>query len=90
MIRKNVFEKCGYFNETYTDCFEDVELNIKCLSLGLSNYFVGSAVAYHLESQTRNSDPDKINKLMYDYHNNLVPCVLQNLNKIKKHLIKFN
>jgi GT2 family glycosyltransferase len=90
MIRKNVFEKCGYFNETYTDCFEDVELNIKCLSLGLSNYFVGSAVAYHLESQTRNLDPYKINKLMYDYHNNLVPCVLQNLNKIKKHLIKFN
>jgi GT2 family glycosyltransferase len=90
MIRKNVFEKCGCFNENYTDCFEDVELNINCLSLGLTNYFVGSAVAYHLESQTRNSDPNKIQKLLYDYNNSLVPCVAQNFNKIKKHLIKFN
>ena len=28
MIRKNVFEKFGYFNENYESCFEDVHLNI--------------------------------------------------------------
>ena len=87
MIRKNVFVKMGMFNENYTACFEDVEINLKCLVLGLKNYFIGNSVAYHYESQTRNEDPEDMKKLINDYQNNLYPYIVQNLDKIKKHLI---
>jgi GT2 family glycosyltransferase len=91
MIRKNVFVKMGMFNENYTTCFEDVEINLKCLVSGLKNYFTGDSVAYHYESQTRNEDPDDVKKLMKDYQNNLHPYILQNLDKIKNKftLIKY-
>lgn len=84
MIRKTLFEKCGLFNENYINCFEDVELNIKCITLGYENHNNGELVAYHYESQTRNEDPENIKKLMYDYKNNLLPFVSKNIDKIKK------
>jgi len=87
MIRKNVFEKCGYFNENYINCFEDVELNLKCVTLGFDNYYDGSLVAYHLESQTRNEDSDNLLKLQTDYFQSLQPFVINNLEKIKKHIM---
>jgi len=87
MIRKNVFEKCGYFNENYISCFEDVELNLKCVTLGFDNYYDGSLVAYHLESQTRNEDSDNLLKLQTDYFQSLQPFVINNLEKIKKHIM---
>ena len=87
MIRKNVFEKCGYFNENYISCFEDVELNLKCITLGFDNFYDGSLVAYHLESQTRNEDSENISKLQKDYINSLHPFVVKNIEKIKNHIV---
>jgi GT2 family glycosyltransferase len=87
IIQKNTFEKCGFFNENYISCFEDVELNIKCSILGYNNYYDGSCVAYHYESQTRNEDSENISKLHYDFKNNLLPFVLNNINKLKENLI---
>jgi GT2 family glycosyltransferase len=84
MIRKSVFEKCDYFNENYISCFEDVELNLKCLLLGYNNYYDGSLVSYHYESQTRNEDPNNMKKLNQDYLNNLIPFVNKNINKLNK------
>jgi GT2 family glycosyltransferase len=86
MIRKNLFESLGCFNENYISCFEDVELNIMCLSKGLKNYNNSDCVAYHYESQTRNEDPENLKKLSLDYHNNLIKCVDSNIDKIKKYL----
>jgi GT2 family glycosyltransferase len=83
MIRKNIFEKCGFFNENYISCFEDVELNFMCTILGLTNYNDGSLVAYHYESVSRNTDPKNIEMLQKDYVNNLLPFVVKNLDKIK-------
>lgn len=83
MIKKLVFEKCGFFNENYYSCFEDVELNIKCVSLGYKNYFNGELVAYHLESQTRNKSSDKNQQELIDFNTKLVPCINQHLDKIK-------
>jgi len=88
MIRKTLFEKCGFFNENYISCFEDVELNMKCILLGYINFNDGNIVAYHYESQTRNDDSENIKKLMYDYKNNLFPFVVQNLKKLDKFLNK--
>ena len=86
MIRKNVFESVGYFNENYISCFEDVELNIMCLSKGFKNFNNSDCVAYHYESQTRNEDPENLKKLSIDYHDNLLKCVSANIDKIKNYV----
>jgi GT2 family glycosyltransferase len=87
MIRKRTFELCGLFNENYISCFEDVELNVKAISMGFSNYLCGDGVAYHYESTTRNEDPDNLNKLKQDYHQNLVPMVKEKFESIKNKLV---
>ena len=87
MIRKSVFEKCNYFNENYISCFEDVELNLKCILLGYDNYYDGNLVSYHYESQTRNEDPNIINKSNQDYQKNLFPFVVKHLDKLKNYII---
>ena len=87
MIRKSVFEKCDFFNENYDSCFEDVELNLKCILLGYNNYYDGSLVSYHYESQTRNEDPEIRNKMTQDYQKNLLPFVVKHLDKLKNYII---
>lgn len=87
MIRKELFIKSGMFNQEYISCFEDVELNIKTITMGLKNYTCSDCVAYHYESQTRNDDPENMEKLKYDYLNNLLPMIKQNMNKIKDKVI---
>ena len=83
MIKKNIFEQSGYFNENYINCFEDVELNLKTNLLGYSNIYDGNIVAYHYESSTRNEDEDNIKKLMLDYNNNLLPFVIKHFTLLK-------
>jgi GT2 family glycosyltransferase len=83
MIRKNSFTNIGMFNEKYTSCFEDVELNILINCNGFTNYLCGDCVAYHYESQTRNEDPDNLKKLNDDYLNTLFPVINRNWEKIK-------
>ena len=90
MIRKNTFESCGMFNENYISCFEDVELNIKTLSMKLVNYVCSNCVAYHYESTTRNEDPTKLEKLRYDYFNNLLPSVKENWDSINNKIVELN
>lgn len=72
MIERSMFEKIC-FNESYKECYEDVELNLEMLRLGRKNYHIGHAVAYHYESQTRSSNPDKNNRMIEDYQNHLLP-----------------
>jgi GT2 family glycosyltransferase len=78
MIRKNVFIKLGMFNEKYSNCFEDVEINLKSIVMGHRNYICGNCVAHHYESKTRerNTDVEK-----QDYYNNLIPFVQKYLDK---------
>lgn len=59
MMKADLFNKCGGFNEDYNECFEDVQLNLTAGILGHKNYCNLSAVAFHYESQTRNEDKDK-------------------------------
>ena len=90
MIKKSLFELCDFFNENYTNCFEDVELNFKTTILGYNNFIDGNLVSYHFESQTRNEDPENIKKLNNDYYNVLLPFVNQNVNKLRSKIIKVN
>jgi GT2 family glycosyltransferase len=84
MIRKQLFIKAGMFNENYATCFEDVELNLKCVLLGFDNYFDGRSVSYHLESQTRNENGSDPKKEFLDYQNHLIPFIVKNYEKLNK------
>ena len=78
LIKKSIFEKVGPFNEDYIECYEDVELNIKCITARLTNYFVGDAVCYHYESQTRNNDNSKNQRQGEDHYKRLIPTIIRN------------
>jgi GT2 family glycosyltransferase len=84
MIRKNVFNKIGGYNENYTTCFEDVELNLSIRLNGLKNYYDGSLVAYHYESQTRGKNNDNSHGEYSDYTKILIPFIEDNHNKLFK------
>lgn len=86
MIRKNTFEKIGMFNEEYINCFEDVELNLKCVLSGYKNYLDCNAVAYHYESKTRNEDSENLKKLNQDYIERLFPFLEKNIDKFRSYI----
>jgi GT2 family glycosyltransferase len=83
MIKKSLFEKQNGYNENYTECFEDVELNLRCILMGYENYLSGKSVAYHYESQTRNDSEEKNGKMILDYRENLNPFVMNHFDKLK-------
>ena len=87
MVRKDLFNKVGQFNENYKECFEDVELNAKFILQGKDNIFVSDAVCYHYESSTRKKDNNKLQREQNDYVQKLVPFLGQNLESYKKYLI---
>jgi len=78
MIPKKLFNDIGGFNTEYRECFEDVELNVECINRGKDNMFVGEAVCYHYESQTRNKSEDKLKREAEDYTKKLIPFILRN------------
>jgi GT2 family glycosyltransferase len=84
MIRNKIFNKLNMFNEDYKECFEDVELNFKCIIDGLKNVTCGNLVAYHYESVSRNTDEDNTKRMNKDYSEKLLPFVNLNFNKLKE------
>jgi len=88
MTSKSLFEKIGGFNENYIECLEDVEYNVKCITNGYRNIFIGDAVAYHYESQSRNDDPEKDSKFQADWLQRLQPLMASE-EKIIKLINKF-
>ena len=87
MIKKHMFEQFGYFNENYTTCFEDVELNLKSIVLNYENIIDSDLVAYHLESQTRGKTEINQKNESLDYSKTLMPFINENLMKIKSKII---
>lgn len=60
MTNKNLFNKLGGFNEAYSECFEDVEYNLKCMLDKKINVTLSKAVCYHFESQTRKREGEQV------------------------------
>lgn len=85
MVRKDVFKNNNMFNESYTECFEDVEFNILLKSKGYKNFTDSSLVCYHLESITRKTD-GSMTDVMMNYQNILHPFLVNNFNKIKENI----
>ncbi len=78
LINKELFNNIGGFNQSYIECFEDVELNMECLNRNKENYFLDSAVCYHYESVSRGKSQEAVNRLLQDYKNNLLPFIINN------------
>ena len=78
MISKNLFNQIGGFDASYRECFEDVQLNIECINRNKDNIFVGEAVCYHYESQTRNKSEEKLKRESEDYTKKLIPFIIKN------------
>lgn len=53
LISRDLYVKIKGFNERYRVCFEDVELNLNVMSLGLDNMYCDDAICHHYESLTR-------------------------------------
>jgi len=78
MMSKKLFNEIGGFESSYRECFEDVQLNVECINRNKDNMFVGEAVCYHYESQTRNKSEDKLKRESEDYTKKLIPFILKN------------
>lgn len=77
MISKVLFNGIGGFNDGYVECFEDVKLNIDCLTVNKKNIFVGDAVCYHYESQSRGKVNGKQSRELRDLQK-LMPHIVNN------------
>jgi GT2 family glycosyltransferase/glycosyltransferase involved in cell wall biosynthesis len=83
LINVNIFKNLNGFTKT-NECFEDVILNLNTTLNGYDNYFVGDAVCYHLESQTRKNNVDKNKREYDDYKTFLLPILIKNKNILFK------
>lgn len=86
LINKDLFNSIGGFNENYIECFEDVELNLNCILRKKQNKTLCNAVAYHIESVTRNKSINKNKNTSMDYNLNLKPFIVNNESKLKKYI----
>lgn len=89
MTSYKLFTDIGMFKENYLECFEDVHYNIDCLINNRYNIFAGNAVGYHLESQTRNLDEKKNEKMSIDYQT-IMNHIKNNYKIIEKYIAKVN
>ena len=80
LIKREIFNRIGGFNENYIECLEDVELNLKCKLLGLNNITVSDAVAIHFESISRNKLSGGNERFMVDYDRLKVFIMENNIN----------
>lgn len=53
MVPLEIFENLGGFPQRYEYESEDIEFNLNCLTAGYTNWFLGYALAWHYESQSR-------------------------------------
>jgi GT2 family glycosyltransferase len=60
MMRKNLFDEVGGFNEDYKDIFQDVDLNLKVSKKGYINFCIREKALIHVDHATRvgDSTPD--------------------------------
>ena len=74
MINRDLFLDAGGFDEKFTECFEDVKLNIELLNRGKLNLCNNYAVGIHHESYTRKKSEDMKFKSTVDF-NKLKPLI---------------
>ena len=88
MIKRNLFEGVGGFITDNRECFEDVILNLKTIIANYTNIYVGEAVAYHYESQTRGKDKLSGHNSWLDYQQYVIPFLIKHHKSLQKFLPK--
>ena len=73
LTRRDTFLDSGGFDEIYTECWEDIQLNMRYILSGLDNWYLDHVHATHHESMTRLQDAPAKYKLRYDYTYKLKP-----------------
>lgn len=86
MIKKQVFLENSGFDPTFTECWEDIHLNMRLVLEGLDNWYISNIVAIHHESVSRTQDAEATYRLRYDYTYKLKPW-FDNLDYNKRQLI---
>lgn len=81
MIKKDIFDHFGKFNEEYRKCFEDVDLNFKIFMAPYTNICALESAAIHRESSTRKQEMSQLDFFMvkeqiaklgqFAYYNNM-------------------
>jgi GT2 family glycosyltransferase len=65
MIRRDLLEKIGYFDEAYKILYNDVDLCKRIWESGEKIYFLSTAEIIHLGSQSTKKADFKLRKIMY-------------------------
>jgi GT2 family glycosyltransferase len=52
VFRRDLFDRVGFFDESFGSYLEDVDLGIRCAAAGLSGWYEPEALAYHQGSAT--------------------------------------
>lgn len=65
MVKKSLFERVRGFDENFVVAFNDLDLCLKILDLGLRNVYTPFAELYHYESQTRGQDDNEEKKKLF-------------------------
>jgi O-antigen biosynthesis protein len=86
MTSREVFDNAGGFDEQFTECWEDIQLNMKYIINGYTNWYLDDVVATHHESMTRTRSPEALYRLRYDYTYKLKPW-FESLDKDKQQWI---
>jgi GT2 family glycosyltransferase len=58
MVRRDVFERAGGFDERLAIAFNDVDFCLRLRALGLYNVYLAHVVLYHYESKSRGADDE--------------------------------
>lgn len=64
MVRKELFEELGGFNEHFFTAYQDVDLCLRLRERGLRNIYTPGAVAVHHESVSRQNYYDMIDRML--------------------------
>ena len=62
MIKRQVFEQVGMFNEDYFMYAEDLDLSYKVVRAGYRNYFIGEATVIHYGGKSSTPEQATVNK----------------------------
>ena len=73
MTSKDSFDEIGGFDTQFTECWEDIQLNMKYIISGRINWYINEVSAIHHESQTRTRSTQAKYRLQYDYTYKLKP-----------------
>ena len=73
LTNKKTFSTVGGFDEIFTECWEDIHLNMRYILEGYDNWYLDHVHATHRESSTRTQDDPALLRLRIDYTYKLKP-----------------